>query len=74
MYDGGPCEKCGNRTKILAKVTQVSWFRGDDEVEERIICPVCSGWKTACKVCGKILNSENGLKMHMRDKHRKEHP
>ena len=69
MMDGPRCETCGNRTKQIVTVTEVSWFRGDDEVETKIICPVCYGWKTTCKYCGKLLANHTGLKNHLKDKH-----
>jgi 4-hydroxy-3-methylbut-2-en-1-yl diphosphate synthase IspG/GcpE len=50
---------------------KVSWFRGDDEIETKHICPICAGWKTACPICGRVLFDEEGLHQHIRDKHNK---
>ena len=64
------CPKCGIVT-YLVKITetQVSWFRGDDEVEKKILCPICDNWKTACKICGKVCQTSHGLEDHTRMKH-----
>jgi hypothetical protein len=63
------CLKCGKPLKEKVIVTQVSWFRGEDEVERKEVCPVCENWKTVCKICGKVCHSEKGLTNHIRDKH-----
>ena len=64
------CPNCGLRTQIaIKKVTQETWFRGDDEVEYIPLCPVCNNWKTYCIQCGKLCLTPKGLDMHFEAKH-----